>query len=158
GAIDRVLREIAAGDADVLCGWLLKEEERGDILCRSEPSGLAWDMTVNHPSAVIRREWFERMGGFDPALRLAMDYDFCLRAALAGARFRTIEQPLVRFASGGHSERSIWKTLLETHRIRRRWLKSGPSRWPAYVLALYVKGSVRIALQRLGLQGAVASY
>jgi len=158
GAVDCILREIAAGDADVLCGWMLKEEERGEVLCRSEPSGLAWDMTVNHPSAIVRRELFDRLSGFDLTLRNAMDYDFFLRAALAGARFRVIERPLTRFASGGQSERSVWKTLLETHRVRQRRLKHGLSRSPAWLLALYVKGSVRVLFQRMGLHGVIGTY
>jgi len=157
-AVECILREIAAGDADVLSGWILWEEAGRETLCRTDPSGLEWDMTINHPGAIVRRDLFERVGGFDSELRNAMDYDFFLRAALAGARFRVIERPLTRFAGGGQSESSLWKTLVETHRIRRRWLKSGMSRSPAYLIALYLKGSIRIALQRIGLRGVVASY
>ena len=41
---------------------------------------------VNHPTLLARREVYERVGGFDPALRFAMDYDWLLRAHRAGFR------------------------------------------------------------------------
>ena len=158
GAVARMLAEIAADDADVLCGWMLKAEDAGDVLCRCDPERLPWDMTVNHPATLVRRDWFERLNGFELTLENAMDYDFFLRAKLAGARFRVVPMALTRFAAGGQSERSLWRTLHETHEIRRRRLRSGPSRSSGYLAALWFKGTVRIALQRMGLTRLVAAY
>ena len=158
GALDRVRREVEAGGADVLCGWILKAEPTGDVLCRCDPARLELDMTVNHPATLVRRSWFDRLGGFDVSLRNAMDYDLFLRAKLAGARFRVVPAALARFAAGGQSERSLWRTLRETHDVRRRHLRSGFSRTRGYLVALWLKGSIRIALQHGGLGGFVAWY
>jgi len=157
GALARVLRDIARDDADVLCGWMVKAEDTGDVLCRCDPGQLELDMAINHPATFVRREWLERFP-FDTALKNAMDYDFFLRAKLAGARFRVVPEPLTRFAAGGQSERSLWKTLAETHAIRRRVLRSGAGRSPLWLWALWLKGTVRIALQRVGLGAVVAAY
>ena len=155
-ALHRAREAMTRGEADILCGWILKEEPDGEVLCRVAPERLAWDMTVNHPAALVHREWFLRLGGFDESLRNAMDYDFFLRAQMAGAIFREIPEPLARMAGGGQSERSLFRTLKETHEVRRRRLRSGPSRSLGWLLALWGKGSLRIALQRAGLRGFVS--
>ncbi|MBI5711625.1 MAG: glycosyltransferase [Candidatus Eisenbacteria bacterium] len=158
GALATVGRAALEGDTDLLCGWMIQREPTGDVLCRTAPERLEIEMAVPHPPTFTRRVLFERLGGFDTALRNAMDYDFFLRAHLAGARFRVVREPLVVVASGGQSERSLWDTLLETHRIRRRLLRSGWSRSRAFLAFLLVKGTVRQLLQRAGLAHLVAWY
>lgn len=39
------------------------------------------------PGTIIRREWWEKLGGFDASFQLAGDLDFFVRAIVAGARF-----------------------------------------------------------------------
>ena len=158
GALAQVLEVLRAGDADVVCGAIVKTERQGEVVCLSDPSLLEWDMTINHPATFVRRELFERLGAFDTTLRNAMDYDFFLRARIAGARFRAIELPVTRMTWGGQSERSIWKTLHETHVIRRRHLPPGLRTSVLRLWLLYVKGSIRLALQNLGLQRVVDLY
>lgn len=158
GALDAVARAAAAGDADVLCGHILKQEPSGEVLCRTAPERLAIEMGVPHPAVFARRALWASLGGFDGSLRNAMDYDLFLRARAAGARFRVIDRPLTRVAWGGQSERSLWRTLRETHDIRRRHLRSGWSRSWVFLAFLYVKGRVRMALQGAGLTGLVAWY
>jgi glycosyltransferase involved in cell wall biosynthesis len=158
GTLEAVARAAEAGGADVLCGHILKREPTGGVLCRTAPERLAIEMSVPHPAVFARRELWERLGGFDPALRNAMDYDLFLRARAAGARFRVIDRPLAVVAWGGQSERSLWKTLRETHDLRRRHLRSGASRSWLFLVFLFVKGKVRVALQSAGLAGLVAWY
>jgi len=43
--------------------------------------------TITTSGAVIRRDWWERAGGFDPGLRRSEDFDLWLRIAHAGGRF-----------------------------------------------------------------------
>jgi glycosyltransferase involved in cell wall biosynthesis len=155
-ALERMRPELAAADADVLCGWILKKEDGAEVLCRCDPMRLPLDMTVNHPASFTRHALLDRLGGFDVGLRNAMDYDFFLRAYQAGARFRVVPEALTRVAGGGQSEWSLWKTLRETHEVRRRHLRAGLGRSPLWLAALYAKGSVRIGLQRAGLRAFVA--
>jgi glycosyltransferase involved in cell wall biosynthesis len=158
GALAAVAGAARAGDADVLCGHILKQEPAGPVLCRTAPGRLAIEMTVPHPGVFARRALWERLGGFDAGLRNAMDYDLFLRARAAGARFRVIDRALARVAYGGQSERSLWRTLCETHFLRRRHLRAGWSRTWAFLLFLYLKGRVRMALQGAGLHGLVTWY
>ena len=158
GALAAVAEAAGAGDADVLCGWLVKRERVGEVIYRSEPARLPAEMTLNHPATFVRRELFERLGGFDPAWRNCMDYDFFLRLYYAGARFRVIPRPLARMAWGGQSERSAWTTLAECRDIRRRHPTSAWHRSQAFFLLLLARLKLREALQRAGLGGVVAWY
>jgi len=155
GALDAVLSH-AGSAADILCGSILKDEERGEVRYRPEPSRLRMDMTVHHPATFTRREVFQEIGGFDERYPNAMDYDFFLRALVRGKRFEVIPETLARMASGGQSERSLWKTYGETHAIRERVLDGGWERSYAYFLFLVARGTARRALQRAGLGGLVA--
>ena len=150
--------EVERTAADVLCGWLVKDEDTGETLYRADPERLDREMTLNHPATFVRRACFERFGGFDPAYPNAMDYEFFLRLHRAGARIQVIERPLARMAGGGQSERSLWRTASECRAIRRR---HGSSRWHAsraYFLWTVARGLARRALQRTGLGRMVAWY
>jgi glycosyltransferase involved in cell wall biosynthesis len=50
---------------------------------------------------VFRRVVYERLGGFDEALRTNEDYDYWLRAAAAGFVFARNDRPLGRYRRGG---------------------------------------------------------
>ncbi|HEY2924348.1 MAG TPA: glycosyltransferase family 2 protein [Candidatus Eisenbacteria bacterium] len=154
GALDAVL-DRAFDETDVLCGSLLKEEERGETLYHPEPSRLRMDMTIHHPAVFTRREVFEEIGGFDERYPNAMDYDFFLRAFARGKRFGVIPQTIALMASGGQSERSLWATYRETHAIRARVLARGWERSYAFFLFLVARGTARRLLQRAGLAGLV---
>jgi GT2 family glycosyltransferase len=49
------------------------------------------------PGTVIRREWFERVGGLDETYRLTGDFDFFGRALLAGAPFAFADTTVASF-------------------------------------------------------------
>jgi glycosyltransferase involved in cell wall biosynthesis len=64
----------------------------GDIF---EP--LLFGNFVTVSSAVIRREWFERLSGFDADLLVCEDWDMWLRFAGAGGRTAVCREPLTRY-------------------------------------------------------------
>jgi len=66
-------------------GWVLAELFRDNFICFS--------------SVMVRRQVFEHVGGFDPRLDLAIDYDLWLRAA-AHYEVESIDEPLVRYRVG----------------------------------------------------------
>ena len=157
GALHAVLAHIEREPrAEVLCGSILKAEERGEVRYRPEPSRLRMDMTIHHPATFTRRVVFLELQGFDARYPNAMDYDFFLRAFAGGTRFGVIPETVARMASGGQSERSLWKTYGETHRIRQSALQGGWERSYVYFLFLVARGKTRRLLQRAGLGGLVS--
>jgi glycosyltransferase involved in cell wall biosynthesis len=53
--------------------------------------------TLTTSCTAIRREWSQRMGGFDPALRRSEDFDLWLRIAHAGGRFDATPRVLAKY-------------------------------------------------------------
>jgi GT2 family glycosyltransferase len=156
GALDAVLARARATSADVLCGAILKDEDGTETRYGPAPERLRLDMTIHHPAVFTRREVFQEIGGFDERYPNAMDYDFFLRAFALGKRFETMPETIARMASGGQSERSLWRTYRETQRIRRTVLASGWERSDGYLFFLVMRGAIRRGLQRVGLGGLVS--
>ncbi|MBD1828744.1 glycosyltransferase [Microcoleus vaginatus GB1-A2] len=96
---EKLAKQIACFDADpsldmVQTGWLIVDEKGKDI-----SPALPWEYAPQlnletfvmykyvRPSAMmLRREWWERLGGFDPRFPPTEDLDFVLRLALKGCQ------------------------------------------------------------------------
>lgn len=83
-----------------------------------------------HPSFYVRREVFEKHGGFDAAFKVAGDFEVALRLLdVAGIAVRYVPAVLVRMRTGGVSNRSV-KGILQGHRemataLRRHGFPAG---------------------------------
>lgn len=65
-----------------------------------------------HQASFIRREVFDRIGLYDPNLRIAMDYEFFLRAQRRGMRIVTRHSPVPSLMrSTGISSQLDWPSL-----------------------------------------------
>lgn len=129
--------------------WLMKNGESRLFV----PRGLNWWMNfktgVFHQSAFCSRSLFAGIGNFDPGLRIAMDYDFFLRAYRAGVRAKKIGLPLSVMRLCGLSSQLDWPSLRERFREERRiHMKNSPSiplrllyliYWSFYPLYRYCK-------------------
>ena len=73
-----------------------------------------------HQGALTRRSLFERIGGFDTSYRVAMDYEFYLRARNAGARFHSAALILSHMDDSGISSRNDWPSLQHRFSEERR--------------------------------------
>jgi glycosyltransferase involved in cell wall biosynthesis len=90
-------------------------------------------------SALVRRPVFEDVGMFDESLRLAVDYEFWLRAATR-YRFDYVDEPLVKYRTGHASlSRRDEERLATAEHIMTRFLNERGGR------ALLRPGAVRLA-------------
>ena len=92
----------AAGEApeiDVFhCGWRAVSLDGEPQYTVENPQPLDDDPFHQLPpcgspainAVFVRRSALERVGGFDPTLRVQADFDFCMRLAASGARFRGV--------------------------------------------------------------------
>jgi glycosyltransferase involved in cell wall biosynthesis len=103
---------------------------------------------INHPTLLARREVYDRIGGFDPGLRCAMDYDWLLRAHRAG--FRGLYEPALvgHMTLEGVSDRRFREAFAEVREIAIRHGQQPVAAWSLYSYRL-VKGSTRRLLERL---------
>jgi len=86
----------------------------------SEGKPLLEAVLTNHrmttPSIMVKRESFERVGGFDPKFRCTQDWDFCIRCVLAGFAIAPIAEPMVVVRRQGHGNHSSnWRCFLAGH-------------------------------------------
>ncbi|MBK5912731.1 glycosyltransferase [Rhodocyclus purpureus] len=69
---------------------------------------LEWGWMPPHPTLYVRREWYERIGGFDARYRIAADY-FSILRMFSQPDFKAVYLPevLVKMRLGGASNRSL---------------------------------------------------
>ncbi|MFV0435572.1 MAG: glycosyltransferase [Leucobacter sp.] len=106
--------------------WLLRRQE----LDQQQYDHMQDVMGVGPVGMLVRRDIWEQLGGFDPALRVYDDgLDFCVRARLAGYRVEVAPASRVRFAQSGVAgpridrARSVLRTAhrqARTAQLRRR--------------------------------------
>jgi len=116
------------------------------------------DMIVQ-PAAFFRRAAFDAVGGLDPALHYAMDYDLWLKLAAAGHKFAHVPRVWAHYRWLGENKSAVggWKRLREVQRVAARY---GRQSLPAYFKLEAVNlhlGDARAALTERRLAGAVGA-
>jgi glycosyltransferase involved in cell wall biosynthesis len=153
---EQIERAIAALDrtgADFVFGDLIYHDPAGRPLhrIRGDPHyarALARGMPdVNHPTLLARRVVYERVGGFDPALRFAMDYDWLLRAHRAGFRGTYAPDVVGHMTLAGASDRDYLRALGEVRDIAIAHGEPAARAWPLYLYRV-AKGTAQRALRR----------
>jgi glycosyltransferase involved in cell wall biosynthesis len=77
---------------------------------------LRWHHCMPGPGVFFRRELVEQIGGRDPSFRYANDFDFWLRAGLAGPFVRVPETlATFRFHPGARSASDLGREMAEEH-------------------------------------------
>jgi glycosyltransferase len=76
------------------------------------PRSLAWGWMPPHPTLYVRREWYQRIGGFDTRYRISADYLSTLQLfSQPGFKAVYLPEVLVKMRLGGASNKSL-KNLL----------------------------------------------
>lgn len=166
-----------APEVDVFhCRWAAVSFDGAPLYTVEEPRPIDTDPFHELPywgspaidSVLVRRSTLERVGGFDPTLRVQADLDFCLRLAASGARFRSVpdnvaivrRRPDSVSASRQYELAAGVVAALERHR-------RGHPRCPAcaridYALRFWRHGMLaterRRLAERIGLTGRLARY
>lgn len=72
------------------------------------PRRLAWGWMPPHPTLYVRRQWYERIGGFDNRYRIAADYLSILQMfSQPDFQAMYLPQVLVKMRLGGASNKSL---------------------------------------------------
>jgi glycosyltransferase involved in cell wall biosynthesis len=76
------------------------------------PQRMVYGLMPAHPSLFLRREVYERVGGYDTRFRIAGDFELCLRVFVtASTPYRYLNEAIVRMPSRGLSNRG-WRSKL----------------------------------------------
>lgn len=106
-----------SGSADIGCFEVFHGDR--EIAYRHPALRLEWK-PVAHQGVVCRRALFQHIGLFDESYRIAMDYEWLLRAKRAGARFRRCPVKISRMDTSGISSHTDWASLAERFAEERR--------------------------------------
>jgi len=109
---------------------------------KAKPRGLGWWMNfktgVLHQSCICSKILFEKIGIFDTNYKIAMDYDFFLRAYRTGAKTRYIGIPFSVMRKTGISSRLDWPGLRERFDEERQvHLKNCPNYFMRLIYLIY---------------------
>jgi glycosyltransferase involved in cell wall biosynthesis len=157
GAIREVVAEMRRTGADIACGRLQYwDGDRRTYLVKSDPAKLERGMTIGHPTVFVRRECYRKHGLFRLDFRLAMDYEWLLRAKAAGAHFAIVDRCLANMQGGGVGDRRWRNSQREVARARALHVRGADNAFAyhAYVVRRVFMGSVRRMLDAAGL-GAI---
>jgi glycosyltransferase involved in cell wall biosynthesis len=123
-AIETFLYQIDAEYADIYYGQIYLDRGDSDKKYRKHEilfpkhSKLYDEMSIFHPSTLISKLFFNKMGMYDVKLRLASDYKFFLKSYFNNAIFSYIKMPLVLFEHGGFSSMNPYLSLKENIKIK----------------------------------------
>jgi glycosyltransferase involved in cell wall biosynthesis len=142
----------AAGDHIARCAHVEPVFSRRRLLHYSD--------FIVQPAAFFRRSAFEAVGGLDPSLNWAMDYDLWLKFADAGFKVAYLPRVLAnyRWLGGSKSAAGGWGRLKEVDAVARR---HGARRTPAYFRLERVNmhlTEARQALRHRDVGSAAASF
>jgi glycosyltransferase len=76
-----------------------------------------------HPTLFLKRDVYEKFGGFDLDFKIAGDYDFMLRVLSAGIKVKYIPEILYKMRVGGESNKSI-KNIIQKSKEDLQALKN----------------------------------
>lgn len=155
GALKAVMNCAREHPGAIICGPVVHRFPDGDrIRFSSDPSALRREMTVQHPSVFVPTEVYRRIGLFRLELKLAMDYDFLLRAMLAGIPFMVVDVDVAEMEGSGVSVVRWRDAYREARDIK---ISYGLPRWRArlYHRWMVVRRQIRERLEASGASGLV---
>ena len=126
--------------ADITSFPVLMAESDG-ALRKIVSHGLGWrsflHMTIPHQGAFCRADLFARIGTFDCSYRIAMDYDFFLRARKSGAVWNVARETISIMPATGISSRQDWAGMKERLVEFRKAQSANTGIFARAILSLY---------------------
>lgn len=134
---------------------ILDGEDQGTY--RPDHTQLHKDMSLCHPSTFIRRDAYQRWGGYKLSYKLAMDYELLLRFMQAGARFAHVDLVTTAMTMDGISNQHWKAALKEVHQAQEEHLDSSVLRGLRAQMTI-AKRTIGKGLESAGLRFMVESY
>lgn len=114
-------------------------------------------MPFLHPTLIVRKSIFEKIGGFDLNWRSGMDLDFVYRLLKNGSRGHYISRPVVEMDGRGISSAKPFLGFWEKVAIVRKNRDFRPYTLIT-LLKTFLKLSLRVFLSKMGLENVISSY
>ena len=151
--IEKAVDALESRNADFIFGDLTYHDADGRLLHVIKGDPLYWTKihsrmpALNHPTMLARRTVFDGIGVFDERYHIAMDYDWALRAHLAGYFGRHAPGVIGHMTLEGTSDRRFVQGLAEVRSIALSHGQPVIKAWPLFGFRV-VKGFTQRMLQR----------
>lgn len=129
-AVKYVMDCFADNDADIVYGGFNRVESDGTILA-TKPAPLTelwYEILICHQAAFVKREVYQKMGGYSLDYKIASDYDFFLRCYSKQIKFEYLDKELVYFRFTGISSTKHLKCAEEINQIALQYIEQVPDR------------------------------
>jgi len=152
GGVARVMRTVRESD-DVVCPAMFSYRD-GRIIGRfkSRLEKIKKFNSMLHPGALVRRDLYNRLGGYSAEYKIGMDYEFFCRCFVSGCVIRAIDDELVIFQEGGVSRKRFWRNCRESYSIRKKYFNAI---LPTHEVIALIGRYIGDALEIIGLKGVV---
>lgn len=128
--------KLLTSEIDILSGAITMRDGNKDKIRIATLEHLESKMSLNHPATFIRKSVYEKIGGYDPRYKYAMDYDLLLRANRMGVRIATTDEIFAIMRAGGLSDEKWIEAYQEVAQIK---IAANQPRWRAdYELAYQI--------------------
>lgn len=120
GILEKVDRYFRQKDTDILGGsihLILNDRIVSKARVGKAPEDIRVRMIYLHPALFAKRVIFDQIGKFDLQYKIAADYDWVLRAYLAGFFIVAVEDVFTNFRDGGTSMVNLFDTVNEVRKI-----------------------------------------
>ncbi len=123
GWLDKLARATDGGQADLVCCGALWCDEHGNPLRTTLPQALGpiyynQTLLIRAGTFAIRRDHFQRLGGYRPGLEMCEHTELAFRIARAAAEecwtIHCVPEPLVRIYTCGRTMQQNWDAIPET--------------------------------------------
>lgn len=122
-----VLRNVVGGlranpDSDILYGDYIYYDDTGEQRCSGYRTGIP-DLIRRgycHQTTFAKKSTFLKCGKFDTDYKIYADFDWLLRALIAGQNMRYLGMPVVYYLKGGESESRIVRDYFEKIKVIRK--------------------------------------
>lgn len=130
-AIDCVMNCFAENNTDIVYGEV-KRVETDETISVTKKAGslddLWYFMSIWHPAVFVKKDIYQRLGGFSTQYEIAGDYEFILRCYCNRMKFTYLDRILTYFRSAGISNTKYRKCAEEGNDIALRYIEQAPDR------------------------------
>jgi glycosyltransferase involved in cell wall biosynthesis len=114
--LETMLKVCNETESDIICFSMNIKKNNRLIYVKSAPHRLESGMYIAHPAALVKKVVYNEIGNFDLSFKIAMDYEFFLRAYKKGRTFMVKDIPIVEMNGGGISDIHPIKAAQECYR------------------------------------------
>lgn len=130
---------------------------KSSYIFHADPDKIELDTTIGHQSTFVKRSVYDRLGLYRVDLKYASDYDFFLKAKLAGMKFKNLDMVIANMQDEGVSDTQWKHVYAEVAQVQSQRLNK-PIRARARFFYKVIRTSVSRSLTQLGLESVVAYY